>query len=180
MMITLTQARKYPFQTGFTLVEIAVVLLIVTLLMTGLVPTISGQIEQRQTNETRKQLDDIQQALIGYAIINERLPCPAAATPTNSYGAESFAAGGTALNGNCSNFNDGFVPAAALGITQVDNQGFAVDSWGNRIHYAVTSANANAFTSTGGMKANGLATLGPNLLVCSTASTSPTSCSVAN
>ena len=66
--------------SGFTLVEIAMVLLIVTLLLTGLVPTISGQMEQQRTNETRKQMDEIQQALIGYAIVNGRLPCPAQAT----------------------------------------------------------------------------------------------------
>lgn len=165
---------------GFTLVEIAIVLLIVTLLLTGLVPTISSQIEQRQTNETRKQLDEIQQALIGYAITYGRLPCPASAT---SNGIESFAAGGSALNGNCSNFYDGFVPAATLGIASgVDskgNTGFAVDAWSNRIHYAVT-AWTNTFTTTNGMSLAGISALSPDLMVCSTASASTTNCSVLN
>ena len=65
---------------GFTLVEMAIVLMIVGLLLGGLIPTISGQMERQHINETRKQMDEIQQALIGFAIINGRLPCPAKAT----------------------------------------------------------------------------------------------------
>lgn len=172
-MTTTYTKRIYHKNSGFTLVEIAIVLLIITLLMAGLVPTISSQVEQRQVNETRKQLDDIQQALIGYAVTNGRLPCPASAT---SYGAESFASGGNAGNGNCSNFHDGFVPAVTLGLSPVDSQGFAIDSWNNRIHYAVTSANGNAFTKF----PNGISlTSSADLYVCSTASAT-TSCSVAN
>lgn len=155
---------------GFTLVEIAVVLLIVALLLGGLVPTISGQIEQRRISETSKQLDEIQQALIGYAIINGRLPCPAS---TTSNGAEDPSGGG-----NCTHFYDGYVPAATLGLSGTDSSGFAVDSWGNRIHYAVTSWNSNTFTTKNGMSTAGISTLAPNLLVCSTAtSITGTSCS---
>jgi type II secretory pathway pseudopilin PulG len=158
---------------GFSLVELTIVMLIVVLLLGGLLPTLSSQVEQRQANETRKQLDDIQQALIGYAVINGRLPCPATSTPTNSYGAENFAAGGDTTNGNCSNFNDGFVPAATLGLTQVDSQGFAVDAWNNRIRYAVTSSSAYAFTTTSGMKNNFSTLLTPtSLLVCSNSTAS--------
>ncbi|WP_283746073.1 type II secretion system protein [Sideroxydans sp. CL21] len=131
-------------QGGFTLVEMAVVLLIATILMAGLVPTISSQIDQRQTNETRKQLNDIQQALIGFAIINERLPCPASAT---SNGLEDPIGGGV-----CNHPNDGYVPAAVLGLGPVNSQGLVVDAWNNPIRYAVTSSYANQFTIAGSMK----------------------------
>lgn len=66
--ITPNSYRQAPHRDGFTLVEMAIVLLIVTLLLTGLVPTISSQIEQRQRNETRKQLDDIRDALLGFVV----------------------------------------------------------------------------------------------------------------
>lgn len=66
--------------SGFTLVEIAMVLMIIGLLLGGLIPTLSTQIESQRINETRKQMDEIQQALIGYALINGRLPCPAKAS----------------------------------------------------------------------------------------------------
>lgn len=150
---------------GFTLVEMAMVLLIIGLLLGGLMPMLSTQMEAQRIIETRKQLNEIQQALIGYAVVNGRLPCPA--SPTSS-GEESPVGGGI-----CTNFLDGFVPAATLGLASTtDNQGnlgFAVDAWGNRIRYAITSANGNAFTTTNGMSTTGISNLQPNLLVCSTA-----------
>jgi prepilin-type N-terminal cleavage/methylation domain-containing protein len=174
-------------QHGFTLVEIAIVLLIVALLMGGLLPTLSSQIEQRRNSDTSKQLEDIKDALIGFAIINGRLPCPAFGSGNSL---ESFASGGNASNGNClnspSSFYNGFVPAATLGLSgTMDSSGYLLDSWGNRIHYAVTAANSKAFTTTGiplstGMQGVGISNLAPDLLVCSTASTSSSSCSATN
>lgn len=164
-------------QRGFSLVEMAIVLAILASLLGGLIPTLSSQIEQQRRTESLKQLEEIREALVGYAIANGRLPCPASAS---SNGAESFSAGGSASNGNCSNFNNGFVPAATLGITSTDSNGYAIDPWSNRIHYAVTSSNSNAFTMTNGMSSIGISTLSPNLLVCSTASTSSSGCSVTN
>ncbi|MBI3479519.1 MAG: prepilin-type N-terminal cleavage/methylation domain-containing protein [Nitrosomonadales bacterium] len=167
-----------PRTAGFSLIEMAIVLFIVALLLGGLVPTLSGQVEQKRMNETRQQLEEIQQALLGYAIINGRLPCPASAT---SNGEEDPLGGG-----NCNHFYDGFVPAATLGLAGTGSSGFAIDSWGNRMHYAVTSWNSaspalnNVFTTAGGIKTAGLSNLAPNLLVCSAASTSTTSCSAAN
>lgn len=140
-------------QNGFTLVEIAIVLLIVGLLLGGLMPTLSAQMEAQRVGETRKQLEEIQQALIGYAIANGRLPCPASST---SNGEESFNTGGSAADGNCSNFYNGYVPAATLGITSVNGQSLVADGWGNAIRYAVASNTvngvANAFTSNDGMQ----------------------------
>ncbi len=180
MPLTRLAMRPIP-KNGFTLIEMAMVLMIVGLLLGGMLVPLSAQMEQRNSTETLRALSEIKDALIGYAIVNGRLPCPASAT---SNGAESFAAGGNAGNGNCSNFNNGFVPAATLGVTtavdNLGNTGFAVDAWGYRIHYAVTSSNGNAFTTSNGMKTVGISALAPNLLVCSTASSSGTSCSVAN
>lgn len=175
--------------TGFSLVEMAIVLMIVALLLAGLTPSISGQIEQKRTIETKAQLNEIQQALIGYAIINRRLPCPASST---SSGIESFcttASGGCTAtttvqsHGRCSNFNDGYLPAATLGIPSttdnLGNKGFAVDSWGNRIRYAVTNSNTNAYTIADGMKTTGISLLTPNLQVCTQASATSNDCNSA-
>lgn len=157
---------------GFTLVEMAMVLAIVTLLLTGLIPTISSQIEQRQLDETRKQISDIEQALLGFAIINGRLPCPASSA---SNGVESPDGGG-----NCTNFYNGFVPAATLGLASRNENGLLLDGWGNPIRYAVTQANSKAYTTTNGMATKGLSNLTPDLLVCSTATgISNTACGTA-
>jgi prepilin-type N-terminal cleavage/methylation domain-containing protein len=165
-----TRLVIYRNNTGFSLIELAIVLFIVALLLGGLLPTISSQIDQQRTNDTRKQLDEIQQALIGYALINGRLPCPASDL---SNGVEMFAPGNDATTGVCSNFYNGFLPATTLGIaTGVDGQGrtgFAVDAWNNRIHYAVTSATSRAFTTSNGMKTYFSSPLAPDLQVCSTA-----------
>lgn len=117
---------------GFTLVEMAVVLLIVTLLLTGLVPTISSQIEQKHRNETRKQLDEIQQALIGFAMSNGRLPCPAAGNIASG----QSGAGQEATTCNASITASGVLPWATLGVSETD-------AWGRRFTYSVTSSYAD-------------------------------------
>ena len=133
-------------EAGFTLVEIAIVMLIVTLLLTGLVPTISSQIEQRQRNETLKQLDEIKQALIGYAVVNGRLPCPAdGTTPSGQANAALVQAGSEYKNPVAGTpfvcFNpSGVLPWATLGVSETD-------AWGRRFSYRVTPAFSR---STGG------------------------------
>lgn len=67
---------RHPAQAGFSLVEMAIVLAIVALLLGGLLPAISSQIEQQRRNETRKYMDEVRDALLGYAIANKHLPCP--------------------------------------------------------------------------------------------------------
>lgn len=151
------------YQQGFTLVEMAIVLMIVGLLLGGLIPTLSAQMESQRINETRKQLNEIKEALVGYTIINGRLPCPAYST-----GTEDPSTG----TGICNHPYDGFVPAATLGLSGTDSSGFAVDSWGNRIRYAVTLWSSNTFTVPNGMSTKGITGLNPGsfsyLLVCST------------
>ena len=158
---------------GFSLIELAIAIFVITLLLGGLLVPLSSQVEQRQISDTRKYLEEIKEALIGFAVTNGRLPCPASST---SSGVENPSGGGA-----CSNNYNGFVPAVTLGLAVVDNQGFAVDPWGNRIHYAVTTANSNAFTTVNGMSTTGLSVLTPNLLICSTATgISGSSCAAGN
>lgn len=115
-------------RAGFTLVEMAIVLVIVGLLLGGLLMPLSAQIEQRQISETQKALDEIREALIGFAVANRRLPRPATSA-TN--GAENPATCPT--DAACS----GFIPWATLGVTKLD-------AWGKIIRYSVTPGFANA------------------------------------
>lgn len=154
---------------GFSLVEIAVVLLILTVLLAGIAVPISAQVEARRLEETRKQLDDARVAILAFVGANGRFPCPASAT---SNGLESFcttASGGCTAtttvqtHGRCSNFYNGFLPAVALGLTPVDATGRLRDAWGapqNVIRYAVRDLDLTAeiagldhvFTITDGIK----------------------------
>lgn len=158
-------------RAGFTLIEMAVALVIVALLLGSLLVPLQNQVEQRKTSETQRTLDLALEALIGFAAANSRLPCPA--DPNGNSGVEVPAGGG-----NCTFAYNGLFPAATLGLSPTDAQGYLVDAWGlqqNRIHYAVTATSPacanNAYTTTGGMKAcwSQIAggTVAPNLVVCS-------------
>jgi len=150
--------------SGFTLIEMAVVLVIVGLMLGGLLLPLSAQMDTRAYQDTSKRLDEIKETLIGFAMANGRLPCPASNT---SNGVEDPVGGG-----NCNHNYDGYIPAVTLGIGNVDVNGYALDGWGsstvNRIRYAVTKNNANAFTTSNGMHNTGMATLAPDLYVCAT------------
>jgi prepilin-type N-terminal cleavage/methylation domain-containing protein len=99
---------------GFTLTELAVVFLIVGLLMGGAIMTLSAQMEQRTYEETQRRLQAARDALLAFALVNGRLPCPAA---PNANGDESPAGGA------CTNWYNGFLPARTLGFQPTDAQG---------------------------------------------------------
>lgn len=106
--------------TGFTLVELTVVLVIVALLLGGLLLPITAQQDIRQQADAERQLNETRDALIGFAQINGRLPCPA----TNAVG-----------NGkeNCAGPDYGFVPWGEIGVRPTD-------PWGRMIRYRVSNA----------------------------------------
>ena len=141
---------------GFSLIEIAVVLVIIAILVTAVGIPLATQLDQQRTIETQKQLEAIKESIYGFALANGRLPCPATdgvlAGTVNSRGVESFSTGaplGTPANGLCMSYT-GFVPAATLGISPVDAEGFALDGWGlpqNRIRYAVARGTVAAISA---------------------------------
>ena len=142
------------YSSGFTLAEIAIVLVIVGLLMGGLLQTLSTQLDQRKRNDTQQTLDLARDALIGYAIANGRLPCPAAPNATGT----EVAAGGA-----CTYPYNGFYPGTTVGIAPVDAQGYLLDAWNNRIRYAVTTTQSNLFATT--ITANQIKSVGiPNII----------------
>lgn len=130
--------RKHA-HAGFSLVEIAIVLAIVALLMAGLLPTISGQVERQHISDTRKQLDEIQQALLGFAIINGRLPCPADGTIASG----QAGAGQETATCSTSASAGGVLPWATLGVGETD-------AWGRRFTYRVDPNFADAIGTTFG------------------------------
>jgi prepilin-type N-terminal cleavage/methylation domain-containing protein len=131
-----TGAKQY----GFTLAEVAVVVLIVGLLVGGLLGTYSTQVELGRISDTRKTLETARDALIGFAAANGRLPCPA--TATSSAEQQQPSGSGTctvSVSAGGGQPGVGFFPAATLALTPTDSQGFLIDSWGSRIRYAVTN-----------------------------------------
>jgi prepilin-type N-terminal cleavage/methylation domain-containing protein len=167
---------------GFSLIELAIGLVIVAVLLSSLLVPLVTQVDQRRTAETQRLLDEARNALIGFVAANKRFPCPAVGA---SNGIESPAGGGACTS------SVGFLPAVTLGLTPVDQWGFQTDPFGNqtnRIRYAIAAVNiggANTFTTTSGMTTATMfaiataagASPGNLLIVCSTASSSGTSCS---
>jgi|MudIll2142460700_1097286.scaffolds.fasta_scaffold04180_5 prepilin-type N-terminal cleavage/methylation domain-containing protein len=143
-------------QRGFTLIELSVVVAIVALLLGGLLLTLSASQEIRAYEETNRRMEQAREALVGFAVQYGRLPCPATAA---SNGREAFdtGAGGNATNGLCAVW-DGFFPAAELGLSPADANGYLIDAWGtsadqkNRIRYSVSDANTQSFTKTNGIR----------------------------
>src|SRR5438132_2875122 len=148
---------------GFTLTELAVVLVIVGFLLASLMYTLSAQTDQRNFEETRRRLEQARELVLAYAIVKGRLPCPARSanttTPVTVAGDEVWNAGECSGDSGAGVLEDyyggtsggvtlGLLPARTIGVSQVDAAGFAVDAWGNRIRYAVARSVA-AGTCTG-------------------------------
>jgi len=66
-------------QRGFTLIEMAIVLVIITILIGGLAMPLSAQIQARRIAETKKTLEEAREAIIGYAM-NHIATVPATCT----------------------------------------------------------------------------------------------------
>lgn len=121
---------------GFTLVELAIVLFVITLLLGGMLTPLSQQIAERQNRDTRNTLENARLALVGYALShrdshgNPYLPCP-----------ERFGGAGDGLearlaDGRCAVLVGG-LPWRTLGMADTD-------AWGNRLDYAVSPGYADA------------------------------------
>jgi prepilin-type N-terminal cleavage/methylation domain-containing protein len=108
---------------GFTLIEMAVAVFIISLLLGSILVPLTVQVNQRKISDTQKMLEEIKEALTGFAIVNGYLPCPAVSA-TN--GAEDRV-------GNVCSKRQGFIPWATLGASKLDG-------WGHVIRYSVTPA----------------------------------------
>jgi prepilin-type N-terminal cleavage/methylation domain-containing protein len=117
-------------QHGFTLIEMAIVLVIITILIGGLAVPLSAQIQARRVAETRQVMQEAREAVLGYAMTHlatpagkRYLPCP----DTTGDGRED-----RNLATQACTQAYGWLPWVTLGTA-------AQDAWGNRLLYAVVS-----------------------------------------
>ena len=114
---------------GFSLIEMAFVLVIITLLLGGLLVPFATQVEQRRIAETNKAMEEIKEALLGYAIANGRLPCPD--ITGDGIADPCLSTASTSSGGN--------IPWVDLGTANAD-------AWGLRFQYRVNGAFTNAIS----------------------------------
>ncbi len=135
---------------GFTLVEMAMVLLILAILMSSMIAPLSIQYTQQQLQKSegaKEEIGLIKEALLGFLVANRRFPCPAVPTNIDSEkGLEQFSDPAT---GECLSWH-GFVPAVTLGISGGRNaDGLLMDPWGNPYRYSLSSGNRTDDCTTG-------------------------------
>lgn len=141
--------------SGFTLIELAVVVAIVGLLLGGLLLPLATQVNLRRVDETEKQLSLIREALYGFAISSTpaRLPCPDTDAPPD--GRENVDGAGDCVA------SEGNLPWVDLGVS-------SQDAWGQTFLYRVTGSFADTTDGSACPGGIGQATLNVSFQLCST------------
>jgi len=156
---------------GFTLIELAVVLLVLGVLTRALVTPLGTVLQERRYRATDDQLERVRQALVGHLVTSGVLPCPLPGSLSTVTGAIGVIAG------RC-DAGVGGVPARVLGVAgPIDHDGALLDSWGRRLLYAVSLHSSRErgdvdqpdWIAPGEAAAVGLSELDADLVLCQAA-----------
>jgi len=145
LAILLSVARR---RSGFTLLEISLVLLILSLMLSGVLAMLAQESRRSNAAELEMKMDAIERALASYSKRSDAyaLPCPSnpelalthadfgfAASPGCTTGSGSRAIPAAYRNASAAS---GTVPVRTLGLPDE----YAFDPWGNKFTYMVTIA----------------------------------------
>ena len=114
---------------GFTLTELAIVMIIMALLISGMMVPLSAQHDIRNNAETTRQLDETREALLGFAVTKGYFPCPAKSASDGEEDRDDDPVSGTMKCNEGKRF--GLIPWVTLGLKPSD-------SWGKLLLYSVT------------------------------------------
>ena len=131
--------------SGFSLIELAIVLFILGLLLGTLLQPLSQSIEQDERQETQDQLEEIKEVIYGFAIRNNRLPCPDCRSDTEGTCDAGDSDDGLedreGANNTCES-SVGNLPWTTLGVKETD-------AWDQHFTYRVTNSFADDADETG-------------------------------
>jgi prepilin-type N-terminal cleavage/methylation domain-containing protein len=140
---------------GFTLIEMAIVMVVIGLVVSGGIVAARPIIEGSKTTETKAKLDRIESALLLHAIRFGCLPCPATANGTGNTAGQAVDSGTNPYTSDCVSgcsitaTSQGIVPWRNLDLSEAD----IVDGYGTRISYAL--GGTTALSAANSMNRNG-------------------------
>ncbi len=116
-------------QRGYSLVELAIVVLIVSIMLSMGLAAFNTQITNAALSTTAKRQTALKDALAGYLVRNNRLPCP----DTDNDGQENRTTPNDVTTACSSKF--GTIPYVTLALSRSE----ALDPWENLFSYAVSN-----------------------------------------
>jgi prepilin-type N-terminal cleavage/methylation domain-containing protein len=129
--------KRIGLTLGFTLIEMAIVLVVIGLILSGGLVAVAPVIQNSKNAETNQKLDRIEQALIVHTIRYGCLPCPAAGATASTAAGVGQALDDVVYPSGCADntcdAQQGVVPWVNLGLSEGD----ITDGFGSRISYAV-------------------------------------------
>ena len=167
----MTRNQKTNQRTAFSLIELSIVIIIISILITGSLSASISAINNARVKVTKDRMAEIYKALGNYLLVNGNLPCPASIIAIKASDAASGTSVGVAVTcasgGDCSvtgvcnpssgatNLVYGMVPVKTLGLSN----DLAEDGFEDKIAYIVdknfTGSNfGTTATATGTMTIN--------------------------
>ncbi len=129
-----------PGQRGFSLIELAIVMVILGLMLGTMLIPLSTQRDLSNRKATETLLDEVHDALLGFAAAHGRLPCPA----TNASNGQAAPTGAATT---CTQPH-GLVPARTLGLSGTfDANNRLLDAWNNPIYYSLSLAGSGSYSN---------------------------------
>ena len=130
---------------AYSLIELAIVITILSILVTGSLVAVSKIYSQGKYNNTNYKIAEIYKALGAYLVANEKLPCPAPITSIKSNDSSYGVAGSCVATTGVYVSGDlvyGMVPVATLGLSK----DFSEDGFASKIAYVVNKNFADSAT----------------------------------
>ena len=159
--LILKKSDKKNHKKAFSLIELSIVIVIVSILITGALSVSVNAINNSKTKVTKERLSEIYKALGNYVVVNKKLPCPAPVTDikstTSTYGTAASTSlcastSGVSISGSSTNLARGMLPVKTLGLPY----DMAEDGFGDKFEYIVDKNHTVA--STGAASDFGTAT----------------------